>query len=305
MAFAYPDLPEGITSFGAALCRGAVYLYGGHCGRAHDYYETGQSNRLRRCNPQRSTAWEDLATGPRRQGLAMVSHGDQLYRIGGFSARNQQGEESDLWSVADCARFDPALGVWEELPDLPSPRSSHDAAVIGDHVYVVGGWTLAGADASSWHTTAVVADLTETPLVWRGLPPPPFQRRALAAAAFENKLYVIGGMQNRGGPTGAVDVFDPATESWSTGPMLCGEADEGFGAAACAAGGALYVSTVQGHLQRLDQGAEAWVLDKNLPTRRFFHRMLAASDDRLLIIGGANMETGRFRQVDVIDLAAD
>ncbi|WP_339909131.1 Kelch repeat-containing protein [Symmachiella dynata] len=141
-----------------------------------------------------------------------------------------------------------------------------------------------------------MADLTADTFVWRELPTPPFERRALATAAFDGKLYVIGGMQNRGGPTGAVDVFDPATQTWSTGPAL-------DGAAACAVGGSLYVSTVQGHLQRMDLGANSWSTVQQLPTSRFFHRMLPVGDDRLMIVGGANMDTGRFRQVDVFEVA--
>ncbi|QDT46892.1 N-acetylneuraminate epimerase [Symmachiella dynata] len=303
MTLHYPELPEGITSFGATVCDGAAYLYGGHCGRAHEYYQAGQSNQLRRIALDQPGVWEELPTGPRLQGLALVSHASQLYRIGGFAARNQQGEPNDLWSVTDCARFDLATGQWEALPALPTPRSSHDAIVVGDQLYVVGGWTLAGEEESSWQTTALVADLNADAFVWRELPTPPFERRALATAAFGGKLYVIGGMQNRGGPTGAVDVFDPATQTWSSGPALDGAADEGFGAAACAVGGSLYVSTVQGHLQRMDLGTNSWSTVQQLPTSRFFHRMLPVGDDRLLIVGGANMDTGRFRQVDVVEVA--
>ncbi len=280
-----------------------MYLYGGHRGRAHEYYVTGQSNQLRRLKLSEPQAWEELSSGPRLQGLALVAHDGKLYRVGGFSARNEQGEENDLWSVADVARFDPQSGAWEALPAMPTPRSSHDAAVVGDRLYVVGGWTLAGEQESVWHKTALMLDLTQDPLVWRELPAPPFQRRALAVEAFDGKLYVIGGMQEQGGPTNAVQIFDPQTQAWSAAPPLQGAPDEGFGSAACSAGGALYVSTVQRNLQRLDKGAEEWVIEGQLPSARFFHQMLPVGDDQLLLVGGANMETGRFRELDVVQIA--
>ncbi len=40
-------------------------------------------------------------------------------------------------SVADFARFDPATNTWQALQPLPGGRSSHDAVVVGDTLYVV------------------------------------------------------------------------------------------------------------------------------------------------------------------------
>ena len=42
--------------------------------------------------------------------------------------------------MADVARFDPKTKQLESLTQLPEPRSSHDAVVIGDKLYVAGGW---------------------------------------------------------------------------------------------------------------------------------------------------------------------
>lgn len=300
MTVHFSDLPKGITSFGAAVSDGQLYVYGGHHGRAHEYYVASQSDSFRRLNLAQPAAWEDLPDGPRLQGLAMVAHAGNLYRIGGFSARNEQGEENDLWSVADFARFNSEGGQWEQMPALPAPRSSHDAAVLGDHLYVVGGWALTGADSSVWHDTALVADLSQDPIQWRELPQPPFQRRALTTAAFDGKLYVIGGMNEEGGPTRDVSIFDPTTQTWSNGPALDGPDYEGFGASAFATGGRLYVSTVHGNLQQLSPMGDTWKIVQTLPTSRFFHQMVPLSDDQLLIIGGASMETGRFLELDLV-----
>ena len=140
----YPDLPRGITSFGAAVIGDRLYVYGGHFGRPHHYSNTSQSDELSRLNLSKDSAWEVIATGPRLQGLAMVAHGGKLYRVGGFTAHNEEDDDHDLRSVADFVRFHPETGKWEPLPSLPEPRSSHDAVVIGDKLYVAGGWRLGG-----------------------------------------------------------------------------------------------------------------------------------------------------------------
>ena len=42
----YAPLPQGITSFGAAILDDVLYVYGGHKGRAHHYHKSGQVNEL-------------------------------------------------------------------------------------------------------------------------------------------------------------------------------------------------------------------------------------------------------------------
>ncbi|MEZ6110734.1 MAG: kelch repeat-containing protein [Pirellulaceae bacterium] len=296
----YPKLDEPVTSFGAAIADGALYIYGGHTGGAHSYSKLEQGDELLRLDLKHPTQWESIAKGPHLQGLAMVAHGKQLYRVGGFTAMNEKGEEHHLVSQNDAARFDLTDKKWHELPELPEPRSSHDAAVVGDKLYVVGGWQLRGEEDSHWHTTAYLMDLkSETP-AWEAIPEPPFQRRAIAAAAHQGKLYVIGGMQEDGGPTTRVDVFDPESGKWTQGPSLQGDPMNGFGSSAFAVGGKLCVSTLKGDLQRLSDDGKSWTVVRKLDNARFFHRMLPLGDNQLLFVGGANMESGKFDQVEVL-----
>ena len=296
----FPDLPENVTSFGAAIAGNELYVYGGHTGRAHTYDDHSQAHTLRRLNLDDPKEWESLATGPRLQGLAMVADGDVLYRLGGFTAKNAVGEEHDLWSQAGVARFEPTKGEWTDVSPLPEPRSSFDAVVMDGKLYVVGGWALQGGSDATWHKTAYVMDLANEPPRWKALPDPPFRRRALSLAAHDGKLYAIGGMQPSGKPTTRVDVFDPETGKWSVGPSINGDPLEGFGSSSFAQAGHLYVSTLRGNLQRLSSDGETWETVRKLENARFFHRMLPLGDDELLMVGGADMEIGKFPELDVI-----
>jgi hypothetical protein len=143
-----PDLPFGVTSFGAAVVDQNVYVCGGHLGPAHEYSQKGESERLLRLDLRSPRQWETVGTVPRRAGFAMVAYGGKLYRVGGFEARNKEGETADLHSTADFARFDPANRRWEDLPSLPQARSSHDAVMVGSRLIVVGGWELRGSEPS-------------------------------------------------------------------------------------------------------------------------------------------------------------
>jgi hypothetical protein len=295
-------LTPPVTSFGGAVVGGDLYVYGGNLGSAHSYNNHGQNHELRRLHLNGTGGWETVADGPALQGLSLVAYGNKLYRIGGFTAKNEEGADNDLWSQDSAAVFDIASGKWTDLPNLPEARSSHDAAVLGDTLYVVGGWKLAGHDNRDWHNTAWSLDLKSDKPEWKALPTPPFERRALAIAAHQGKIFVVGGMDNKGGPTTKTSVYDPKTQQWSEGPSIVGEPMAGFGCSAFANDDALFVSTSDANLQRLSDDGKTWEIVQELPRGRFFHRMLPIDDHHFVSVGGANMKSGKFEEVDVISV---
>lgn len=291
------ELPTTLTSFGGAVLGDYVYIYGGTKGSSHDYSSEVQNESLMRM-PIAGGQWETIAKGPRLQGLALVPHGNKLYRIGGFEARNKKGDEQDLWSVGSVSSFDPKTNQWSDMPALPEPRSSFDAVVMDDHIYVVGGWGMAGGGRSTWHETAWKMDLTQDKPQWAAIAKAPFERRALALAAHDGKLFAIGGMTSGGETSLETDIYDPKSDSWTRGPELIGEDGmTGFGASAFATGGNLYISTVDGSFQQLSADASKWNVIAQTSTARFFHRMLPVSENAFVVVGGSNMR-GRITAVE-------
>jgi len=298
-----PALPFGITSFGAARIKDSLYVYGGHTGTAHSYWNTSQSNQLLRWDRSRADGtWHVVAEGAHRlQGLAMVAHDDRLILVGGFFAQNEEGEPHQLFSQDQVMAFDTVSGQWSSLPRLPQGRSSHDAIVWDDHLYVVGGWLLNGSSETQWHETALVMDLRDPEAGWSELPAPGFQRRALAVAAFDNKIFVVGGMDRSGGPTLATSVYDPHAQRWSSGPPLVGaQGMVGFGAAAWPLDGRLIVTAYDGSVQALSADQHAWISLGQTQDARFFHRLLPYAPGHLILVGGANMDSGKFVDLEVI-----
>lgn len=284
----YPALPRAVSSFGAVVADGWLYVYGGHCVRAHQYSTeavVGTFHRLQLAGPRN---WEELPSGPPAQGLALVAHEGKVYRIGGMQPRNKPGEKADNHSLSSCARFDPATRKWEDLPELPEARSSHDAAVVGDHLVVVGGWKLTGAgQAPEWHTTSLVLNLKQRPLKWEAVKQP-FQRRALTTTAHGGKVYVIGGLGPDSGVELTVTIYDPQKKAWAAGPDIPGPQRNGFTPASCVADGRLYVSAGDGRLFRLAAPGDAWEEAGRLQVPRIVHRMVAVPNNRLLALGGSS-----------------
>jgi hypothetical protein len=298
-----PDLPFGITSFGAAFVDQHLYVCAGQRGSAHEYNREGQSDQFLRLDLRTPKQWEAVGTVPRGAGLAMVSYRGKIYRIGGFEARNKAGEKSDLHSVPDFSRFDPATGRWESLAPMPKGRSSHDAVVVGSRLVVVGGWELHGKEPTIWHDTALSADLSAAHPTWQELPKAPFHCRAFALGECRGKVYVLGGM-SESGPTTATHVLDLANGKWSPGPKLPGEGLEGFGGSAATCGGHLYATTYSGKISRLSDDGQSWQDAGKLTRPRFFHRLLSADDHSLIVVGGASMEEGKDLSVETVSLTS-
>src|SRR5262245_28779734 len=126
-----PPLPKAVASFGAVECDGYLYVYGGHAGKTHSYDTESVLGTFHRLKLDGGTKWEELPGGPIAQGLNLAAHKGLIYRVGGMQPKNKPGEASDNHSLAECARFDPKVGKWEALPDLPAGRSSHDVVTVG------------------------------------------------------------------------------------------------------------------------------------------------------------------------------
>lgn len=300
----YAPLPEGITSFGAAAHDGWLYVYGGHRGERHEYSSNDVSSTCRRLSLTDGFTWETLPANAPAQSPGLVLHRGALYRIGGMAARNPKGGKRDLHSHDSAARLDAASARWTALPALPEARSSHDAVMVGDQLYLVGGWKLAGESAKPfWFDTALVLDLAKEGAAWKSIPQP-FKRRGLALAALGTKLYCLGGMSDGDAPSLAVDILDTATGTWTQGPELPPGRLKGFGASACVVADRLYVSGMSGVVWRLSGAGDRWEEFAKLRTPRFFHRLLPGGEGQLLAIGGEGAD-GKLRDIEIIPLTPE
>lgn len=281
----FAPLPRAVSSFGAVADGGFLYVYGGHIAPVHSYSTEAVSGQFARLNLLAPGTWEQLPGGPALQGMNLTAHGGKIYRIGGMAPRNAPGVPTDNHSAAECARFDPAIGKWEPLPAMPEPRSSHDVVVIGDTLIVVGGWNMQGRSGEKWADTILSLNLTADRLEWKSAPQP-FKRRALVAAAYREKLFVMGGIDEQGRVSTDVDIYDPKTGVWAKGTKLPAAGIDTFAPAACSLEGRLYVSLASGALYRLGESGQEWE-EVGRTTPRMSHRMVA-SGKMLLLTGGAN-----------------
>ncbi len=294
-----PPLPQAVSSFGAAVADGYAYVYGGHAGKTHSYSTETTSGSFRRLKLNEANAsWEELPGGDKIQGFALVTYGSSVIRIGGMEPRNAVGEKSDNHSIATVAKYDPAKKTWTKLSDLPTPRSSHDAVVVGDTLYVFGGWQMKGREKSAWCDHGLKLDLRTAGASWEKIPQP-FVRRALTMAALGGKIYVICGLTDDGDTSHDVDIFDVKSGKWSKGPDVPGERMNGFTPAACVSGDSLFLSPADGTVYKLS--GEKWEPSNKIQKGRWVHRMVADGQGRLIVLGGASKD-GNVSAVETVSV---
>ncbi len=163
---------------GAAALDGTVYVVGGvttaGAGDAFEYYDPARSG------------WNGLKPMPTpRTHLAAAGAAGKIFAIGG-----RRG--SIARNLATTEAYDPKSMTWEALPDMTVARSGHAVAALGGRVYAFGGETPEG-------TVAEVEVYDPAKKSWSTLPQAmPSPRHGIAAVAWKDRVYVIGGGRRKG-----------------------------------------------------------------------------------------------------------
>jgi N-acetylneuraminic acid mutarotase len=191
-------LIEANSEFAVGELAGKIYVLGG-------YPATRQTKNTVQVYDPVEDRWE-LTTPmpiPLNHNMAASVRG-KLYMIGGQLTDAGSGNFSDR-----VFEYDPNTRQWTERARMPTARGGGVAVVVDEKIYVAGGRPPRGADF------AVYDPATDT---WLTLPDMPTQRNHLSGAAVNGKVYIIGGRFEGGAQaqqSAAVEVYDPATNSWS------------------------------------------------------------------------------------------
>lgn len=189
-----------------------MFLTGGRDSRAVNVY-----NAL-------NNLWSDLGVPRDGNYQELQLHHYQSVEVGGrvYIVGALKGGFPSETPVAEIYSFDPdAPAEWREEALIPQDRRRGAAAAVnyGGKIYVVGGNTKGHNDGwVPWFD--VYNPVTKT---WTTLPDAPHARDHHRAAVVDGKLYVVAGRRssvNLGNAVGdtesSVDVYDFASEQWST-----------------------------------------------------------------------------------------
>lgn len=160
-----------------------------------------------------ANAWTSLPALPKaRSDLGATITAGRLVVLGGVSS----GQVLQSVSTLDLM-----TKTWSGLPDMASARRGLAAAAVEQSVYAIGGSTTVGDDQMtvSAEVLKLPARKTQPTPPWRSLPDAPTPRLMMASAVLNNKIWIVGGLQN-GAALTTVESYDPRTGAWDTGPSL-------------------------------------------------------------------------------------
>ena len=121
------------------------------------------------------------------------------------------GGERGTFYYGDAYAYSASSNIWATLRAMPTARYYACAAAGRDgRIYVFGGWNnLVGGHLATVEAYDPASD------TWSSLPNMPTARQGCTAIAVGAQIYVIGGQNWSGMPTG-VDVYSTKTRRWTT-----------------------------------------------------------------------------------------
>lgn len=196
-------MPVPVASFGYAVLGDKIYVVGGESAGA-------SMNTLQRYTPS-TNKWEtDTGHGgtlaplpqPRSFGFVCQVLSGRIHCMGGWQNGAYRG---------DHFIYDPTSNAWSTGPALPGYPIGQFAATVNNKIYVFGGWW-----GSYWNTVYEYSEAAG----WSSKAAMPTARNHGTTAVYNGKIYVIGGESGQPAqqqPVDVVEMYDPATDTWTTG----------------------------------------------------------------------------------------
>lgn len=159
--------------------------------------------------------WSGQAQMPTaRARLAVVAYQGQVYAIGGDT-------EDGVSGVVEV--YDPVTDTWTRRTSKPRSVRNIAAAVLGDRIYVPGGYDAMDQAIAAVEVYDPQAD------AWSEVAPLPVPLFAYAIAVVQGRLYLFGGSDGMR-YLDTVFIYDPVSDTWGAGTPM--SEPRGFCAAA-------------------------------------------------------------------------
>jgi len=188
---------------------------------------------------------------------------------------------------------------WSNAAPMPTPRTEVAATIIGDNIYVVGGFDNSGKVLDTVEVYNIKNDSWKTVV---SLPQP---LHHTAASSFNDKIYVVGGYtNNKWIPSDKLFIYDPNNSTWTEGspmPVARGALTIVFIDEILYAIGGEGESGVMNISEAYNSKTNNWISKSPMPTPRH-HVASAVVDGNIYVIGGRVHGVSSITNVNVTEM---
>ena len=142
-----------------------------------------------------------------RQEIYPTGLGDEIIVVGGIDIYQSCSDRVEV--------YNPAANTWRRAASLPYRRHHIPLASVGNKVYATGGYTII---EGHWRLRGTVFEYDNDRNEWAIKSPMMTPRAEHVAAAYDGKIYTIGGRETPSPASTALnnnEVYDPATDTWT------------------------------------------------------------------------------------------
>ncbi len=206
-----PDMPVGKWEPGVVVLDDKLYVFGG-------YTDGVVSSKRSEIFDPSDNSWTLIQELPSAiTHMNMVLDGRTVWFAGGFKDGYKGHTIAEVWS------YDVDLDRYTAAPLLPEPRAGGGLAVVGGHLHYFGG-LMADRDTDSGdHWMLDLEGWAQGSSTWTHAAPMPVPRNQFSTVVFDGRIYAIGGQLHHDSvqlDQPRTDIYDPATDTWTSGPNL-------------------------------------------------------------------------------------
>lgn len=207
-----PDMPVEKWEAATFVLDEKIHVFGGYTTRV-------KSSRICHHFDPATTTWTRMQDLPSAiSHVNTVLEGKRVWFAGGFKDGYKDHIIAEVWN------YDAALDRFTAAPLLPQKRGGGGLALIGRQLHFIGGLKEDRDTDSGDHWVLDLDEYARGTAQWRAeAAPMPVPRNQFSTIVFEDKIYLIGGQFHHDSAQldqAMVDIYDPGTDTWSSGPDL-------------------------------------------------------------------------------------
>ena len=195
------DMPTPRSFLSTSVMDGKIYAIGG----MSNSNEQWRLETVEVYDPATDTWTKARDINHARSCTAIGVVNGEIYAMGGRGWSGIQGESDPYLSSIEV--LNPKTNQWQEITEMPTPKTSHTASIVDGKIYVIGGYVQEGKRVKNLATIEIYDPATDR---WSQAPDMLIGRSGHTTEVIDGQIYIFGGDSNVAqGPLTSVEVYDP------------------------------------------------------------------------------------------------